>query len=124
METRPTAFGLLTLRPDGILHAVFDFEGKPTEEAVAEYLLTREEMIGDGSVPSIVEIVKIPYVDRSIRQFLMDEMRPPPCRAVVTTDHALLTMFRTYQMVDGARTPTEVFATVEAAVDWIKSQGF
>jgi hypothetical protein len=60
VETRPTAFGPLILRPDGILHAVFDFDGKPTEEAVAEYLLTREEVIGDGSIPSIVEIVKIP----------------------------------------------------------------
>ena len=123
MESRPIAFGHLTLRTDGILHAVFDFEHKPDEESVEEYLSVRDDLIGAGSPPTILEIAKIPYVDRSIRQFLMDGLRPPPCRAVVTTDQALLTMFRTYQMMDGANTPTQVFPTVEMAVDWIKSQG-
>jgi hypothetical protein len=52
----------------------------------------------------------------------MKEMSPPPCRAVVTIDSAFVTIFRTYQLAEDPVVPTEVFNTVEAAVEWIEAQ--
>jgi hypothetical protein len=121
-EAHFTKTGSLELRSDGILHAIFDFDGAPTTETVAEFLAVRNELVGSVQVPVLVEIVKIPYVDRSIREFLMGGMTPPVCRAVVVSDPTFLTMFRTYQLVDTADVPTSVFSTVETAVDWIHAQ--
>ncbi|MDH5372315.1 MAG: hypothetical protein OEX97_05170 [Acidimicrobiia bacterium] len=116
------SFGSMTLRPDGILHAMFDFGDVSPVDAASEYLAARDELIGSNRVPVLVEIINIPYVDRSIREFLMGGMTPPPCRAVVVSDPAFLTMFRTYQLVDPTDVPTAIFATVEAAVAWIHTQ--
>ena len=122
METRTTNLGSLTLRPDGILHVVFDFDGLPTEEIASEFIAARQELIGEEDPPVLIELVRVPYVDRSIREFLMKEMSPPPCRAVVSTDNSLVTMFRTFQFVDKAVVPTEFFSSVAAAVEWIEAQ--
>ena len=110
------------MRSDGIVHAVFDFDGSPGIGAAEEYLAVRNELIGTSPIPVLLEIVRMPYVNRSHRQFLMEELTPPPFRAVVTTDSSLVTMFRTFQLVDKADVPTEFFRTVAAAVEWIEAQ--
>ena len=117
-----TAFGSMTVRPDGILHVVFDFDDPPTEEATAEFVAARNDLVGWKPPPVIVEIVHIPYVDRSVRGFLMGSLVPPPCRAVVTSDPSFAKMFRTYGLVDPAEVPSKYFATIEAAVAWIHNQ--
>ncbi|NNC41043.1 MAG: hypothetical protein HKN95_10160 [Acidimicrobiia bacterium] len=122
MTSRSTTNASLTMRPDGILHIVFDFEELPSPESVDEFVTIHQELVGIDVPPVIIELVEIPYIDRSIRQLFMEKIAPPPCRAVVTTDQALLTMFRTFQMIDAADVPTEVVPTVEAAVSWIQAQ--
>ena len=112
--------GSLTLRPDGILHAVFDFE--TTGEGAAEYLAAREELIGSTVPPVIIEIVRMPFVERAVRTFLMSGMAPPPCRAIVSTDPTLINMWRSFNIVDPAKVPSEVFPTVERALEWIRTQ--
>lgn len=116
------SFGSMTLRPDGILHATFDFDDVSPVDVAAEYLAVRGDLIGSDRVPVLLEIVNIPYVDRSIRESLVGGLTPPCCRAVVVSDPALLAMFRTYQLVDPADVLTAVLPTVEAAVDWIHTQ--
>lgn len=122
MAARELLVGSIELRPDGILHAVIDFEDPPTEKYATEYVDARRELSGESVPPVILEIVRTPYADRSVRQFLLGELAPPPCRAVVTLDSSMETIFRTYQLVEAPSTPTEVFRTVEAAVEWIKAQ--
>ena len=122
MKTRTTVVGTLTLRTDGILHVVFDFESLPTKEIVAQFVAVRQELIGEETPPVLIELIHIPYVDRSIRQFLMEELTSPHCRAVVTTDSSLVTMFHTFQLVDHADVPTEFFSSVAAAVEWIEAR--
>ena len=112
----------MELRPDGILHAIIDFEDAPTAEHASEYVQVRGELCGDVVPPVILEMIKTPYADRSVRQLLMQEMPQPPCRAVVTIDPAFVTIFRTYQLVEDPVVPTEVFRTVAAAVEWIEDQ--
>ena len=112
----------MELRPDGILHTVIDFEDAPTEEFASEYVNARRELSGESVPPVILEIIRTPYADRPVRQFLLNEMAPPPCRAVVTVDSSLETIFRTYQLVEDPPVPTEVFRSVAAAVEWIKAQ--
>lgn len=113
--------GSLTLRSDGILHTRFDFEtvGK---DVTAEYLRARGELVGSDPGPVLLEIVQIPYVDREIRKYLLDSLVPAPCRAVVATDQAYLTILRSLLIVEQADIPTQVFPTVEAAVEWIHSE--
>ena len=115
-------FGSLTLRPDGILHAVFDFDEASAAGVAEDYLAARGDLVGSDPPPVLVEILGVPYVEREMRMFLMNGLSPPPCRAVVTTDQALVTMFRTYQMVEQTVVPTEFFTAVDAAVDWIHAQ--
>jgi hypothetical protein len=122
MAARSLLVGSLELRPDGILHAIVDFEDAPTPEHVSEYLQARRELCGDQTPPVILQMIKTPYADRSVRQLLMKEMSPPPCRAVVTIDSAFVTIFRTYQLAEDPVVPTEVCSTAEAAVEWIEAQ--
>jgi hypothetical protein len=124
MDTDPRvrAYGSLSLRPDGILHAVFDFEIDPSLEEAAAYLEARRELVGSKVPPVLLEIVKIPYVERHIRSYFMSEMEPPPCRAVVATDPSYVTLWRSFQLVDPADVPSELFRTVDRAVEWIKAQ--
>ncbi|MDF1597200.1 MAG: hypothetical protein P1T08_14065 [Acidimicrobiia bacterium] len=122
LGTLTIEFGTLTLRTDGILHVVFDFDGEATKEAAVEYLEARAELGVSPPPPVLLEIVQIPYVERSIRSFFMDGLPTPPCRAVVASDDAFLTMYRTFQLVEPTAVPTEVFPTVEAAVAWIHEQ--
>lgn len=57
-----------------------------------------------------------------MRSFFMEGIPSPPCRAVVASDGAYITMYRTFQLVEPTAVPTEVFPTVEAAVAWIHDQ--
>ncbi len=118
-KTIEIAAGSMTLRPDGILHVVIDFAESPTKEAAEEFIAVRSELIGTEPPPVVIEIIRLPYTERTVRSFLMDTMKPPPCRAVVVTDPTLRTLFRTYEVVSPTPVPSEVFATVEAAVEWI-----
>ena len=118
----PIQAGSLTLRADGILHAVFDFDESVAQSAAEEYLAVRDELVGSDPGPVMLEMIRVPFVDRAIRQFLVDGLAPPPCRAVVATDPALLTMFRSFELVQSADVPTRIFMTVDAAVDWIHEQ--
>jgi hypothetical protein len=114
--------GTLTLRADGILHAVFDFDEGVSQSAAEEYLTVRDELVGSDPGPVMLEMIRVPFVDRAIRQFLVDGLAPPPCRAVVAYDPALLTLFRSFELVESAEVPTRGFASVDAAVDWIHAQ--
>ena len=124
MESDPRTgpYGSLTLRPDGILHAVFDFETEPSLDEAAAYLEARRELIGSEVPPVLLEIVKIPYIERQIRSYLMSEMEPPPCRAVVATNPSYVTLWRSFQLVDPSGVPSELFRTVDRAVEWIRDQ--
>jgi len=117
--TVETAIGSMTLRPDGILHVVFDFDESPTHEMASKFAAARNDLIGSTPPPVIVEIIQIPYASRAVRAFLMDSLWPPPCRAVVTSEVSYATMFRTFEIVDINKTPTKYFGTVEDAVAWI-----
>jgi hypothetical protein len=121
-KTIEIATGSLTLRPDGILHAVIDFTEPPTAETAAEYVAARVELVGAEPPPVLLEIINVPYAERTVRSFLMDTMTPPPCRAVVVSDPTLMTLFRTYEVVAPTPVPTEILPTVEAAVEWIHTQ--
>ncbi len=110
------------MRSDGILHAIFDFDMNPSMEAVAAYLEARRELIGPVASPALIEIVKLPYVERHIRSFFMAEMNPPPCRAVVATDPSYVALFRSFQLVDPSDVPTELFRSIEPAIEWIRAQ--
>jgi hypothetical protein len=119
VRTVEVQVGSLTLRPDGILHAVIDFVDPPTKETAAEYVAARTELIGSTPPPVILEIVRVPYSERTVRSFLMETMPPPPCRAVVVSDPTLMTIFQTYELMAPQAVPTEVFPNVEAAVRWL-----
>jgi len=121
-RTIKTAAGSLTLRPDGILHVVIDFTEPPTKETAAEFVAARTELVGTEPPPVLVEIIQQAYAERAVRSFLMGTMTPPPCRAVVVSDPTLMTLFRTYEVVSPAPVPTEIFPTVEAALEWIQSR--
>lgn len=111
------------MRPDGILHAVFDFDANPSKEAVTAYLDARRDLVGETAPPVLIEIVRIPFVDRDIRSFFMGEIDPPPpCRAVVSVDPTFVTVWRSFQMVDPSDVPSELFPNVDRAIEWIKSQ--
>ncbi len=114
--------GSLNLRPDGILHSVIDISEPPTAETAREYIAARTELVGPTTPPVLLEIVQIPYAERSVRSLLMENMPPPPCRAVVVSDPTLMTIFRTYEVLANAPVPTQLFSTVEAAIDWIHAQ--
>ena len=118
-ETIEVQVGSFTLRPDGILHAIIDIPEPPTTETAEEHVAARTELAGPKTPPLLLEIVQVPYAERSVRSFLMDTMPPPPCRAVVVSDPTLMTIYRTYELVADRPVPTEMFPTVEAAVDWI-----
>lgn len=120
--THPIQVGSLTLRADGILHAVFDFGESVSQSGAEEYLAVRNELVGSDPGPVMLELIRVPFVERAIRQFLVDGLVPPPCRAVVATDPTFLTMFRSFELVQPVDVPTRVFATVQAAVDWIHTQ--
>ena len=122
-KTIETAAGSLTLRSDGILHMVIDFTEPPTTETAAEYIAARAELVGAEPPPVLLEIIQVPYAERTVRSFLMDTMTPPPCRAVVVSDPTLMTIYRTYEVVAQSPIPTEIFPTVEAAADWIRPDG-
>jgi hypothetical protein len=121
-ESRQIELGSLTLRDDGILHTVFDFDGRPTLRAANEYIETRRSLVGDRSVPVLIEIVRITFVERTIREFFMQEVGRPPCRAIVTDEPTFISLFRTFQLVDPAGTPSAVFATVDQALAWIEAR--
>jgi hypothetical protein len=121
-DRRELELGSITMRPDGILHTVFDFDGTSSEVLAAEYLSARQEMAGPTPPPVLIELIKIPYTDRSVRTFFMDSLPNPPCRAVVATDPTLVAMFRTFELVDSASVPTQFFQNVDTAVDWIHAQ--
>ena len=70
----------------------------------------------------VVEIRRAPFVERTVRTFLMSEMAPPPCRAIVSVDPTLINMWRSFKLVDPAKVPSEVFPTVERALEWIRAQ--
>lgn len=110
------------MRPDGILHAVIDLEDPPTAEHASECVEVGCQLSRESVPPVNLEIIRVPYADRSVRQFRMEEMEPPPCRAVATVDQALVTIFRTCQQVESPEVPTEVFRNVAAAVEWIEAQ--
>ena len=121
-STRITDIGTLTLRPDGILHAVFDFDGVISKETAAAYVVQRNELLASSSPPVLIQIVRFPYVERSIRSFLLDELDTPPCRAVVSTDPTFITLWRTFDLVSPVDVPSKVFASVDTAVEWIHAQ--
>jgi hypothetical protein len=118
-QTRELEMGTLRLRDDGILHARFDLGTEPSPDTAKEYLAARDELCGARSVPVIVEIVRIPFVERTLRGVFMSGMHPPLCRAVVTTDTTYRSMFKSFEILDEPRIPTEFFPTVDAAVVWI-----
>lgn len=117
-----TEIGSLTLRPDGILHAVFDFDGKLTEDIAARYVAVRNELLGDNSPPVLIQIVNFPYVERPIRMLLLGGLAIPPCRAVVSADPTLITLWRTFQLVSPVEVPSAVFPSLELAIEWIHEQ--
>ena len=121
-DQRELGIGSITMRRHGILHTVFDFDGSSSKELAAEYLSARQEMAGPTPPPVLIELIKMPYTDRSIRTFFMDSLPPPPCRAVVATDPTVVALFRTFQLVDDAPVPTQIFSTIDTAVDWIHTQ--
>lgn len=118
-NTREIGVGSLTLRDDGILHVVFDFDTEPTPELTAEYLSVRAELAGTPTPPVIVEILQVPFVERLIRQGFMKELVPPPCRAIVVTDTTFDTNYRAFELVNPTSVPTRVFRQVDRAVVWI-----
>jgi len=120
-DSRSIELGKMTLRDDGILHTVFDVDARPTVRAANEYIETRKSLIGDQPVPVIIEIIRIPFVDRSIREFFMQTVGRPTCRAIVTDEPTYINLFRTFQLVDPANTPSAVFATVDQALAWIET---
>jgi hypothetical protein len=124
MESDPRVepYGSITMRPDGILHIVFDFDDKPSLDDAAGFLDARRELIGSEVPPVLLEIVKIPYVDRHVRAYFMKEMDSPPCRAVVATNPSYVTLWRSFQLVDPSGVPSELFRTVGRAVEWIQEQ--
>ena len=101
---------------------VYYFDRLPTEEDIAHYLVSRAELVGADSPPVLIEVIRIPYVDRSIRESFVKGLTrsPAPCRAVVTPDPSLQRMFHTYEMVEPVDIPSETFPSVEAAVEWIE----
>jgi hypothetical protein len=111
----------MTLRDDGILHTVFDFDARPTIRAANEYIEARKSLIGDRPVPVIIQIIRISFVDRSIREFFMQTVGRPTCRAIVTDEPTFVNLFRTFQLVDPAKTPSAVFPTVDQALAWIET---
>lgn len=121
-DPRVDPYGSITLRPDGILHIVFDFDSEPTLETAAAFLDARRELIGSDVPPVLLEIVKIPYVERHVRSYFMKEMDSPPCRAVVATNPSYVTLWRSFQLVDPSGVPSELFRTVDRAVEWIQEQ--
>ncbi|MCP3973767.1 MAG: hypothetical protein GY720_04665 [bacterium] len=120
--TRLTDIGSITLRADGILYVVFDFDGVMTEELASEYLAVRNGLVGDTSPPVLLHIITFPYVERSLRVFLLAGLPHPPCRAVVSADPTFITLWRTYQMVSEVDIPSRVFANLELAADWLHEQ--
>ncbi len=121
-DPRVEPYGSITLRPDGILHIVFDFDIKPTLEEAAAFLEARRELIASLEPPVLLEIVRIPYIDRHVRAYFMKEMESPPCRAVVATNPSYVTLWRSFQLVDPSGVPSELFRTVDRAVEWIQEQ--
>ncbi len=119
-NTRKVAVGSLTMRDDGILHVVFDFDTEPTREAAAEYMAARSKIAGTPPPPVIVEILQIPFVERATRQSFMNELVPPPCRAIVVTDPTFDTNYRAFELVNPASVPTRVFRQLDDAVSWIR----
>lgn len=119
---RAVPLGTLELRPDGILHIVVDFTDDATEEDAAEYLQVRDELAAGGNPPALIEILATTFVERSIREFMMENQTPPPCRAVVATDPSLVTIWKSFQMMDPSGVPTRIFPSVSRAVAWIHEQ--
>lgn len=118
-STKHVAVGTLSLRPDGILHTVFDFDFAPTIENAKEYADARNELVGSNQVAVVIEIRAVPYTDRETRAFLMRSLKPALCRAVVTVDSTHMALYSSFEMVDPVRTPTSVFPSVDLAIDWI-----
>ena len=121
-DPRVAPYGSITLRPDGILHIVFDFDTKPTLDDVVAFLEARCELIGTEVPPVLIEILRIPYIERHVRSYFMKEMESPPCRAVVATNPSYVTLWRSFQLVDPSGVPSELFRTVDRAVEWIQEQ--
>lgn len=121
-DPRVEPYGSITIRPDGILHIVFDFDEKPTLEEAALFLEARRDLVGSEMPPVVIEIVRIPYIDRHVRSYFMKEMESPPCRAVVATNPSYVTLWRSFQLVDHSGVPSELFRTVDRAVEWIQEQ--
>ena len=108
------------MRDDGILHVVFDFDTEPTAELIAEYMAARSELAGTPPPPVIVEILRVPFVERAIRQGFMKDLAPPPCRAIVVTDPTFDTNYRAFELVSPSSVPTRVFRGLDRAVAWIR----
>lgn len=121
-STVTTDIGTITIRPDGILHVVFDFDGEMTQEVAAAYVQVRNAMVGTESPPVLIQIKRFPYVDRSIRSFFLSELAHPPCRAVVSVDQTFITLWRTFELVSPVNVPSKVFPNIDRAVEWIHEQ--
>lgn len=121
-STVTTDIGTITMRPDGILHVVFDFEGEITQEIAAAYLDVRNAMVGTASPPVLIQIKRFPYVERSIRSFFLSGLAHPPCRAVVSVDQTFITLWRTFDLVSPVEVPSKVFPNLDNAVQWIHEQ--
>ncbi len=120
--TREIACGSITLRTDGVLHSVFDLQSAPTAADAKEYAHARNELIGSKSVPVVVELLALPYIDREVRAFFMEGLSSgPACRAVVTTDTTHRLLFESFEMMDPFGTPTQIFPNVESALVWTHS---
>lgn len=116
---RTVPLGTIELRPDGILHIVVDFTDDASEERAAEYVRARDELAAGKNPPVLIEILATTFVERSIREFMMSNQIPSPCRAIVATDPSFVTIWRSFQMMDRAGVPTKVFTNVPSAVEWI-----
>ncbi len=117
-----TDLGTVELRPDGILHVTFDYEGEVTRELSEDYLAARNGLVGSESPPVLLQIIKFPYVERSIRAAFLAGLPHPPCRAVVSVDPTFITMWRTYDIIAPVKVPSKVLPTIELAVEWLHEQ--
>jgi hypothetical protein len=116
---RTVPLGTIELRPDGILHTVVDFTEDASEADAAEYLQSRDELTAGTNPPVLVEIRATAFVERSIREFLMSGRIAAPCRAVVARDPSIVTIWKSFELVDNSGVPTKMFSSVPRAVEWI-----
>ena len=119
---RTVGLGTIELRTDGILHTIVDFSDDASEAGAQEYVQARDELAAGKKPAVLIEILATTFVERSIRAFMMSNQMPAPCRAIVATDPSLVTIWKSFELVDTSGVPTKLFTSVPRAVEWIHEQ--